>query len=503
VSLRLPILANYASQLYITIVGIVLVPTYVRYMGAEAYGLVAFFAMLQAFFGMLDLGLTPTIGRETARYHGGALSPLLYRQLFRAISLIFCVIAVLGGGALLCMSDFVASRWLNVTHIDRNAVINAVQIMSVCVALRWMGGLYRGAITGAERLILMSGFNVFIATLRFVAVLGSMAAFSYTPKVFFAHQLVVALTEVLLLYVINLRMLPSRRSLDGVIGWSIKPVFSIVKFAMTITFTSSVWVLVTQTDKLILSGILPLADYGFFTMAIMIASGVTVISTPITASIWPRMSKLAAEANETGLLELYRQSTQLVAVVAIPTTVVLVCFASPVLLAWTGSAEIAAKACTSLQLYALGNGVMAFAAFPYYLQFAKGDLKLHLIGNVFFVVALIPGLIWATTRFGMNGAGWAWLLANTGYFVLWVPRIHKRFAAKGFNFRWVFEDILPILVLPLVFVLLAKYAVPLPSGRIELSLLIALVSALTLAAGIVSSPLLRTKLTRGRFIKAA
>ena len=70
-SLKRNILANYASQLYVTIIGIVMVPLYIKYMGSEAYGLVGFFSMLQAWFGLLDMGLTPTMSREAARFNGG------------------------------------------------------------------------------------------------------------------------------------------------------------------------------------------------------------------------------------------------------------------------------------------------------------------------------------------------------------------------------------------------------------------------------------------------
>ena len=72
-TLKKNLLANYASQIYVTVIGIVMVPLYVRYMGAEAYGLVGFFAMLLVWFNLLDMGLTPTVARETARFHGGAI----------------------------------------------------------------------------------------------------------------------------------------------------------------------------------------------------------------------------------------------------------------------------------------------------------------------------------------------------------------------------------------------------------------------------------------------
>ena len=75
-SVKRNIVANYAGQLYATLIGILLVPLYVRYMGVEAYGLVGFFTMLQGWFMLLDMGLTPTLGREAARFKGGAIDAL-------------------------------------------------------------------------------------------------------------------------------------------------------------------------------------------------------------------------------------------------------------------------------------------------------------------------------------------------------------------------------------------------------------------------------------------
>lgn len=157
---RRNILANYASQLYSAGIGILILPLYIKYMGAEAYGLVGFFTMLQAWFALLDLGLTPTIARETARYHGGSMSALHYRQLFRALSTIFVGIAVIGGTALWLLAEPIAYKWLQVETLSMNAVVVAVQIMAVSVALRWLGGLYRGVITGSERLVCSSIVNL-------------------------------------------------------------------------------------------------------------------------------------------------------------------------------------------------------------------------------------------------------------------------------------------------------------------------------------------------------
>ena len=63
-SIKRNILAGYVGQIYATLFGILLVPLYGEYMGAEAYGLVRFFTMLQGWFMLLDMGLSPTTGRS-------------------------------------------------------------------------------------------------------------------------------------------------------------------------------------------------------------------------------------------------------------------------------------------------------------------------------------------------------------------------------------------------------------------------------------------------------
>lgn len=178
------------------------------------------------------------------------MAALTYRQLFRALSLIFASIALVGGSGLWLAADSVATQWLKVNDLDMGEVVVAVQVMAISVALRWMGGLYRGVVTGAERLVWLSAFNALIATLRFVAVFATMWLYGFTPFVFFIHQLIVALLEVAGLFVMSSRLILSRCNLESAIGWSFRPVMPVLKFALTIAFTSSVWTLVTQTDKL-------------------------------------------------------------------------------------------------------------------------------------------------------------------------------------------------------------------------------------------------------------
>lgn len=497
-SLRRNILASYASQLYVTLVGIFILPLYLKYMGAEAYGLVGFFTMLQAWFNLLDIGLTPTVARETARFNGGATNALSYRRLLRALQLIFFTVALLGGGAMFVFSGVIADRWLNVQTLPLAQVQLALQLIAASVALRWMSGLHRGCISGSERLVWLGGFNAFVATLRFVGVLPVLIWVGHTPTVFFTYQLLVAVVELAGLAAKSYRLFPPVPP-GQLLGWSptnlFAPINPLLKFSLSIAFTSSVWVLVTQTDKLVLSKFLPLSDYGYFTLAVLAASGVMMISGPISSALLPRMSRLSAAGDDEGMINLYRNATQLVGVIAIPAALVLAFFAEQVLWAWTGDAEVARKTAPVLTLYALGNGILVMGAFPYYLQFAKGDLKLHLIGNLLLVLLLIPSVILAAWHYGGIGAGYAWLSANVLYFLFWVPVVHRHFM-KGLHSRWLLRDLGTTVALAVFSVSLADFFISWPDERSFLILAIFMVSLAIVVIASLGSSWVRKEIIR-------
>lgn len=490
-SLRKNILANYVSQIYVTLIGIIMVPLFIKYMGAEAYGLVGFFAMLQAWFSLLDMGLTPTMARETSRFHGGAVDALHYRRLVRALEGVFLFVALVGGGALFLLSDVIAHEWLKANLLPNSEIALSLNIIAIIVAMRWMGGLYRGAINGAEKLVWLSTFNSTIATLRFVGVLPVLIFIDSSPSAFFLYQLFVAIIELTGLTFKAYQLLPVI-PIGQRIRWAWAPLKPVLKFSLTIAFTSSVWVLVTQTDKLVLSNILPLADYGYFTLAVLVASGIMIVGGPISSAIMPRMANLEAQGKHDELIALYRQSTQIVAVMAGATATTLALGAESLLYAWTGDAALAKEVAPILSLYAWGNGILVVSAFPYYLQYAKGDLRLHLIGNALFVVFLIPTIVIVANKYQGVGAGYVWLGMNLLSFVAWLPLVHRKFA-PGLNAKWYAQDVLLILV-PIILVgLLVKGIMGGFDNRWYQLMELGLMGILLLITGVIASSTMRNK----------
>ena len=121
--LRWNISASYASQFYSTFIGIVMVPIYLRYMGTEAYGLIGLFSIFQLCIQSLDLGITPTLTRESARTRAGATSPLLLRQLLGSFEIIFCAMGALIVLLVAVTSGYIATRWIKSAQLDPAGIL--------------------------------------------------------------------------------------------------------------------------------------------------------------------------------------------------------------------------------------------------------------------------------------------------------------------------------------------------------------------------------------------
>ena len=110
----------------------------------------------------------------------------------RALEGIFVLVALVAGGAMYAAAPVVATDWLHAGKLPLGEVEGSIRAMALIVSMRWMGGLYRGAISGAERLTWLGGFSATIATLRFLGVLPVFWLVGATPTVFFNFQLAVA-----------------------------------------------------------------------------------------------------------------------------------------------------------------------------------------------------------------------------------------------------------------------------------------------------------------------
>jgi len=89
------LVANYLGQGWVALMGLAFIPLYIRYLGMEAYGLIGLFVLIQAWLALLDMGMTPTLNREMARFTAGAHSPQSINDLLRSLEILCFLLAPL------------------------------------------------------------------------------------------------------------------------------------------------------------------------------------------------------------------------------------------------------------------------------------------------------------------------------------------------------------------------------------------------------------------------
>ncbi len=481
-SIKKNIIANYVSQIFIVVISIITLPKLIALVGSETYGLIGFFTLMQSWLMLLDLGMSPTLTREIARFNGGAISANNLLYFFKIIKKYFIFFAIIILAAGIFGSDFIVTSWLKTNFIPHDTLLKSVWLMSVILAIRWIASIYKATVIGFEKLVWISIFNSVFAILRFVIVF-VLILNNPSPIFFFIYQLIVSIIELLVVAIYVKKLLPVYDKINSDVAYPIK---GILKFSLTIAFTSAVWVIITQTDKLILSKLLPLSDYGYYSLAVQVAGAITLLSGPISSAILPRLTALESERKLNDFISLYRSSTRLTVIIVGTASLILIFFSKQVVFMWTGNIVMVEKVSKYVMLYSIGNFFLAIAAFPYYLQYAKGNLRYHLYGNIVFVTLLIPSLIIVVNHFGGLGAGYVWISVNAIYLFCWVPFINNYFV-KGLNKNWFFNDILKICLPAILGSYFLSSILPLTNNRIYIFLQLCLVGLLIFLVSLTMS----------------
>jgi O-antigen/teichoic acid export membrane protein len=266
-----------------------------------------------------------------------------------------------------------------------------------------------------------------------------------------------------------------------------------IGFSLSAASAGIIWVIVTQIDKLLLSAILPLSEYGIFSIVTLAANGILLVSAPISGSLAPRLMALRGQGDDTSYLTTYRRATQFTAATVLPVAITLAFFSGETLKAWTGDARIVEGGAQALALYAAGTGLLTLSAFPAYLQYASGELKWHVLGEILFLLAIVPLIAWLATRFGAVGAGAAWLTVNITYFLAWVPVVHRRFLPAS-HWTWLTRDVAAIVLPAVVMALLLRLTLPFPDSRLLTAVELGMAGVAVLMAAAAGSDWIRSRL---------
>lgn len=477
------------SSIWSAVLGFAVIPFYLKYLGVEAYGLIGFFATAQAMFQLLDMGLASTINRQVAR-HAAENRMFEVSTLLHTLAIVYWTVAALISVIALAVAPFIANYWLHANRLSGETLQHSVMLLGVVISCRWPIGLYQGVLMGAQRIPTVSAINAVMSTLASLGAVTVLSVIAPTIEAFFTWQALAGLAQALLM----------RRAAWRAVGRQSECRFSLAELKKIWRFSAGMGAIAllglvfTQLDKIILSRMLDLSEFGRYMLASVVVSGLYIFVSPMFNALYPRFTSLVAANDDAAVSNQYRIGTRALACVLFPLAMVLVLFSADIVRLWTGDAVIAEAIAPVIALLAVGSALHGVMHVPHAMQLAYGETGLPLTINLILVALLAPLITVLALSLGAKGGALAWLILHVLYVGIGSWLTHRRLLI-GQRKEWLLNDVgIPLLVSLLVGAVAAGLLAFLqiaPLGR-SLLCLAAFVSALI--STLFFSPLLRVAL---------
>lgn len=490
-SLKINTISNILGSGWTALISLTFVPIYLSYLGIESYGLIGVFASVQILMLLFDFGLSPTLNRELARLSALTDTAQEMRNTTRTLEVLNWIIAGFVGLVLSILSPLLANYWVRPERLSVADVSQCFAIMSISFALQYPATFYTGGLAGLQKQLSLNLINVVLGTIKAVGAILVLIFVSNTIQAFLIWQAVIAGLQTLTLALMLWHILPS---VDSPSRFRLDLLKKTWRFAVGMVGISLVSLVLLQTDKVILSRMLTLENFGYYALATSICSMVLgQIANSLSNAVYPKFSQLVALGDEAGLRQLYHQSCQFMSIVLLPTAAMLVFFSTEILRLWVRNEIIVTNTHFLLTIIAAGTGIHGLMWLPYQLQLAHGWTKLSFYVNVGAIVFLIPAMLFAVTYYGAIGGAVCWLALCLGYVSIGIPLMHRRLL-KGEQVRWYLVDVgLPLLTTVCITVISSELLSAQTSTVVTI-IWLALTWAICVLLAAFASPIIREKL---------
>lgn len=417
-------------------------PLFVKLLSAEAYGLIGLYASVLTVFAVLDLGISALLTREAALQMPTKDNPSPeLGQIFRTLEMVaFAIFVVVTFGALFILPSF-ASSTINASALSAYEVTLSLQLMTITGALRLPLTLSLGLLTGLQRQIttnsIILGCNFLRAGLALIAII----VFDAGLIGFFAAQIVGTVVELALAqwnawrspigpY---FRTTPRIGSLSG--RWS---------FSGGVAYIALTAATMAHIDRIIISGRVPLEEFGYYSISMTIAMGILSIGYTATIALSPRLTNLKGLGEIQGALSIYRTFTNMIVVATVPLALTIIASSDVLLELYLGDPDTAFQTAKYLPIVCLGTLFSGLVPIAHTVQVAFGQTRFICIANTIYIAIYFPTLFIVLEMFGLLNLLYFWAALNGIYALTMLIQVGRVSLAGSLGAVVVRDNLLPI-----------------------------------------------------------
>lgn len=470
-------------------INVIATPLLIKLLGIESYGLIGFYTTLYSVINLLDFGISPTINRELAKYSIDEKQKGHGRDLVRTLETGYWLIGVVLGIGIYYSAPIIAERWLQTSKLETETLIQSIRLMGFLVVLEWPITFYQGCLLGLQKHVRLNIINTINGLGKYCGSLLILTYVSPTINTFFTWQLGISSIQIFVLVSTVWSNLPTKESSPV---FNIQLLQNIWKFALSLNLISFFGLIIFQVDLLFVSHKYTLDFFGYYNLAVMVSSGLTMLVSPINLTFFPRFSVLVAEKNDDLFRQTYHQACQLVSVAVLPAASVCILFSQTIIRIWTGNSEIASQSAAITSILVAGTALNALNAIPYQAQISHGWSLLALITNIISLPIIIGMIFFLNSLVGFVGVAYVRIVYALLLLIVIVLFMFKHILIGELK-MWIFRDIVPA-----IFVCTGLGIVKIITDSINMSILNNITGILFFSIAIQILTILSMEYSRGK-----
>lgn len=485
--LKRNIISNLIGNVWSAILSLSTIPIYIHFMGIESYGLIGFSITLMAFFTILDVGITQTISREMARLAALPEKAQEMRNLVRTLEVLNWIIAISIGVLILCIAEPIALYWIQPDKLDHQTVYNAVILMGLSMMFQWPSSFYSSGLIGLQKQVLLNVIISSMTTLRCAGAVLILWMVSPTINAFFIWQFVIYVFQTTIMAFSLWSNIPKTGKRASFQVFLLNGVWRFAVGMGGITITA---LIMSQADKFILSKLLTLEAFGYYSLAVVVATSFSRLMGPLVTALYPRLTQLLAMNDNETLKQTYHGGCQLMSVLIMPVAFFMAFFAQEILLLWTQSPTTAENIHLLITFLAIGAMFNGLTHIPLSLYYAYGKTGLIFCVSAGTMSIMIPAIFLMTKHFGALGATVILMVINLLYMATITQLIHRHILPEE-KWRWGTSDVGLPLIVALISVGIGRIFIHETIPIVPLILELVAVAFITLSVTALTTPITR------------
>lgn len=402
---RRAVLANYMGNITAVVAPILALPWYLDIFGTKLFGLVGMILMLQNLLSLFDVGMGQALTSEFAAKWAVGERKSAAATLFNFERLYW--LFGLSVWAFVCVLAWpISAHWIQLDGLPASSGWLAVAGAGAIFAAQFPGTMYRALLIGAEAQV---GFNAVAIVGVIARQLGCVLMLLVWPSLttYLLWHASLALLETLARGAYAWHVLGVPRADQR---WDAAGVRKLGKWVAGMAAAAWIGSLTTFMDRIVLSGMASVEQFGFYAIAASSAAGVLQLVYPVIHAAWPRA--VAWRDDAARLYALNRRLTGVVTILVLVGGAGFVAIGEWVLTLWLRNPQAVAAVYPLLQILLLGTALNAFYSVGYLNWLAHGRTRRVLQVNLLSMLLAAAVLPLSIHAFGTAGAAAGWLIIS-------------------------------------------------------------------------------------------